>query len=96
MQFGSLGANTEVAMILGLKGELDVVADFSAFIVFAPRTLDGDRTTNCVNYAEQVVSSTRGHYSGMHGRRPGLSNGKLGGKQLHYTLNVFRKLAPSK
>lgn len=68
-----------------LKEELDTLASFDAFIVLdpsldTPKSLEKGRTTNSVNYAGQVISSVRGHYARMNGRRPGLSDGPFGGK----------------
>lgn len=54
------------------------------------------KSTNSVNYAEKFFSSVRGHYASIHGRRPGLSEGALGGKKLSYTLDGLLKLAPSR
>lgn len=73
---------------------MDILAAFASFIVCEPQSLDTTKTTNTVNYAEQVISSVKGQYSSMHGRLPGLSEGSLGGKQWLNTLNEFRKLAP--
>lgn len=75
IQFGSLGANTEDSMSFLLKGELDVLAAFVSFMVFAPRMSEGTRTNKFVNYAEHILSSNRGNYAGIYGRRSGLSNG---------------------
>lgn len=94
--FGALGANSEDSMSLILKDELDLLAAFAAFVVFSPRGNGKDGSTNCVNYAEQVIYSVGGNYTGIHGRRPRLTNGELGGKQLKYALNGLRKLSPSK
>lgn len=74
----ALGANREESMSFRLKNELNVQSAFAAFIVFAPREFERRRSTNSVNYAEQVISSVRGNYAGIYSRRPGLSNGALG------------------
>lgn len=96
VKYRSLRAITEEGMILRLKVELDVIDAFADLILIAPRTTKGIRTTICVNYAEKLLSSIRGHYAGIHGRRPGLSNGELGGKQFRYRLDGLLILAPSR
>lgn len=83
-------------MRMRLKEELEVLAEFETFIVFDTRNLKRRQTTNSVNFTEQVISSVRAHYAGIQGRRQGKINGDLGGKQLKYTLNGLRKLAPSR
>lgn len=100
-KFCALCANTEEPIILRLKYELSVLVSFTGFIVFAPRTLEVILSTNSVNYAEQVISSVRGHYAGttrivnrIHIRGPGLSNVALGFKQLRNTPNWLLNLAP--
>lgn len=75
---GALGANSEETMILRLHNDLYVLSAFSGFIVFAPLSLYSNRTTNTVNYTDQVISSVRGHYASIHGRRPGLIDAALG------------------
>lgn len=49
--FRALGANSEEAMLLRLNQELDVIAAFATFIVFAPSNHDNKSPTNSETYA---------------------------------------------
>lgn len=42
--FGTLGADSEETMGLRLKNELDILADFSEFNVFAQRSMEEKKT----------------------------------------------------
>lgn len=90
---GALGANKEWEVRMRLKEELDILDDFAALIVLETRSAEGGRATNSLNYAEQVISSVRGHYTRIQGRIPGMADGALG-KKLSYILRGLPKMAP--
>lgn len=62
--------------------------------MFEPRDGEKRRTDNSVVYDEQVILSIRGHYAHIHGRRTGMTDGPLGGKNIAFTLSGLREPAP--
>lgn len=75
IRFGAMGANKDEYRSLRLKDELDVLDVFAKFTVFAVRKLEGRRSNNYRNYAEQVIYYVQGHYEGIYGGRMGLGTG---------------------
>lgn len=89
---GELGVNMEQERGMRLNKELEVISALGSFIVFDSRFVEKRTTTNSENYAEKVIYSVQRDYVRMQGRRPILTDGTLGGKQLLCTLRGLRKL----